>query len=373
MRSILFFLFIIGSFCFSSFGAEESPSADLRQVRVAVYESEPFVNLSASGDFSGSDIEIISLIAEASGWELEFVPVEKFSNLLPLVASEEVDAAISSITITTDRERSVDFSHPYMNTGLGILIQNENDLTFQQSIEQWFGARVGLFVSLFIIGIVFVATLVFFGILFYIVDGKAKSDSNDEDGLTASEVRKGVGSSSWLAFTTGSTIGYGDVVPVTWAGRVLAIFCFFALAIVISNVTAEITSFRVVNQMTASIESANDLRGKDVAVVSGTTSVGAAYRYDAEITEYENIDQAIAALILGNVEAVVYDRPRLRHFANTEGKGSVKLVDTLFESQDYGIAFTQGSNLVEDANIMLLSLRENGELDKIEKRHFGQD
>jgi ABC-type amino acid transport substrate-binding protein len=96
-------------------------------------------------------------------------------------------------------------------------------------------------------------------------------------------------------------------------------------------------------------------------------------RFDmgANVESYDNIDQAIAAMILGNVDAVVYDEPRLRYFANNQGRNKVRLVETVFESQDYGIAFVSGSPLLEEANVALLSMQEDGALDAIHRNYFG--
>jgi voltage-gated potassium channel len=51
-----------------------------------------------------------------------------------------------------------------------------------------------------------------------------------------------VGDAAWWAATTVTTIGYGDVVPGTSGGRVIAVFVMFASVATVSMSTAVITA-----------------------------------------------------------------------------------------------------------------------------------
>tara|TARA_B100001778_G_scaffold334986_1_gene350482 strand:+ start:34081 stop:35196 length:1116 start_codon:yes stop_codon:yes gene_type:complete len=369
MRLIAAIVFLI-SFISPAIAQEEEVQ-DRRAVKVAVYESDPFVSRADDDSLTGYDIALIEQIAFINQWNISYVQVDRFSDLLERVEDEEVDIAISSITITPERERSVDFSQPYMHTGLGILVSEDRSTTMSEAIGSWISTRVPLAVDLLTICFFFIIALMFWGIVLYLTDEQRKADAADEDGLTFMEVVRGSADSMWLAFTTGSTIGYGEVYPRKTAARITAVFCFFTVAILVSSLTATITSFNVVQQINVGIQGAGDLKGKTVATVGGTTSVSSAARYGANVETYDNIDQAIAAVILGNADAVVYDEPRLRYFANNQGRNKVRLVDTVFESQDYGIAFVQGSNLRESANVALLSMQDKGELSEFEHSYFG--
>jgi ABC-type amino acid transport substrate-binding protein len=61
----------------------------------------------------------------------------------------------------------------------------------------------------------------------------------------------------------------------------------------------------------------------------------------------------------------------LRYFAATDGRGTTRLVGSIFQPEKYGIVFVDGSERVEPVNRVLLELREEGRYDEIYRRWFG--
>ena len=341
-----------------------------RTVRIGIVAEEPFFIEGENGSMSGFDAEVLSTIGDTANWQVEVVHFDRFADLFTaLQGDNQIDGIMNGITINLEREQIYDFSQPYMNTGLGIMIAEESNQDFVSSIQAWIEVRIPLIVNLLVICALFLAALCVFGFLLYITDDQRKQDANDDDGLTFMEVMKGSANSVWLAFTTGSTIGYGDVYPKRVAARIVAVLCFFCVAILVSSLTASITSFNVVQQFEARIDGPSDLKGKKIAVVSGTTSVDEVEFYKGIVREYDNYDQCIAALIMGRVEAVVGDVPNLAFFANGEGQDVVVMADTTFAPQNYGIAFRQGSPLVEQANLAILASQD--EIKEISMKYFG--
>lgn len=97
-----------------------------RVIKVAVSPDEPFV-VKNGNDWAGYDIELWNSIAKANNWKTEFVPVS-FDQIFETVSTGKADVALSNISITEDRQKQVDFSQPYMETGLGILILGEKSI-----------------------------------------------------------------------------------------------------------------------------------------------------------------------------------------------------------------------------------------------------
>lgn len=117
----------------------------------------------------------------------------------------------------------------------------------------------------------------------------------------------------------------------------------------------------------------NDISGKTVATRTGSTS----YDYlienypDAEVIPFEGIVEAYMELRSGRVDAVVYDSPNAQYYANEKSEGSLKVVGDIAEAQQYGIAFKQGSELVQPFNEALAKFIKDGTYDDIYEKWFG--
>jgi glutamine transport system substrate-binding protein len=127
----------------------------------------------------------------------------------------------------------------------------------------------------------------------------------------------------------------------------------------------------VANNSTA--KSPLDLNGKVVAAKTGTTSIDyvKSHLKVKELREFPNIDQAYMALQAGRVDAVIHDTPNVQYFANTVGKGKVKVLPPALSGDEYGIGFPKGSPLVAQVNAGLKHIRANGEYARIYKKWFG--
>jgi polar amino acid transport system substrate-binding protein len=73
----------------------------------------------------GLDIDLMNAIAKKSGFEVEIVNVP-FDSLLAGISQCQYDAAISAITITEDRKKSMSFSDPYFAAGQVVTVNIDN-------------------------------------------------------------------------------------------------------------------------------------------------------------------------------------------------------------------------------------------------------
>lgn len=84
----------------------------------------PFSFLGDNGVNMGFDIELALRFAAYSGKNIEFVDMA-FSGLLPYVVSEKADLAVSDITITEERKKSVLFTDSYFTDFSGIIYRSD--------------------------------------------------------------------------------------------------------------------------------------------------------------------------------------------------------------------------------------------------------
>ncbi len=75
-----------------------------------------------TGDPEGFDVDVINAVADKMGLQCEYLPNQKFDTLVPLIKQGgKADVSIAAITITDEREESVDFSEPYLDSNQAIV------------------------------------------------------------------------------------------------------------------------------------------------------------------------------------------------------------------------------------------------------------
>ncbi|MCF8051975.1 MAG: glutamine ABC transporter substrate-binding protein GlnH [Desulfobacterales bacterium] len=121
------------------------------------------------------------------------------------------------------------------------------------------------------------------------------------------------------------------------------------------------------------IKGPEDLKGKVVAVKTGTATVDYANTLGAaKLVKFPNIDQAYLEVVTGGADAAMHDTPNVLYYIKTAGNGRVKAVGADVKAAYYGIGLPQGSELRDKVNIALLEIMEDGEYDKIYAKWFGK-
>lgn len=86
----------------------------------------PFEFVDKEGKMIGFDVDLIQAIGKQMGMEVQLQNTA-FDGLIPGLQSGNLDVAISGMTITEERKKSIAFSDPYYKSGLVIVVKKEND------------------------------------------------------------------------------------------------------------------------------------------------------------------------------------------------------------------------------------------------------
>jgi polar amino acid transport system substrate-binding protein len=111
----------------------------------------PFEMVTEKNEPEGISVDIASAFGEFLGRDVEIVNTD-FSALIPAIQSGEIDIAIASMSITEEREQSVDFSDPYFYFKIISLVNadfaNENNITKDSSVEELLAIDDALFTGI---------------------------------------------------------------------------------------------------------------------------------------------------------------------------------------------------------------------------------
>jgi len=98
----------------------------------------PFETLNLESEPEGISVDIALAFGEFLGREVEIVNTN-FASLIPSLNSGEIDIIIASMSITEEREQSVDFSDPYFFFKIISLVNkdfaDENNITEDSTVE----------------------------------------------------------------------------------------------------------------------------------------------------------------------------------------------------------------------------------------------
>jgi ABC-type amino acid transport substrate-binding protein len=331
------------------------------RIKVGISPFSPFIILSED-EPTGLSIDLWQALSREIELDFEFVKCMGVADKLKRLQEGSIDIAIGGITITEKREEMFDFTHPVYHTGLDILIPKVGKPTLLGLVSSLFkGHKIVIFGGLMIL-------IIIAGHIIWIVERSSKQ-------RTTSFHRKylpGVFEGMYWALITASTIGYGDKVPQRWIGRILAAIIIIIFLPIFGYFIAQISSDLTLQSLKVNINGPEDLRGRRVAVVGGTTSYEYMKKERAYIEAFVTVEDAYEALLNETVDAVVYDSPNLLFYANGEGKGKVTVVGKIFEPQDYGLALPQGSPLREKINRAILTLIESDELERTVAKWLGR-
>jgi polar amino acid transport system substrate-binding protein len=96
-----------------------------------------------TNQIEGFDIDLLNAIAAKENLDIEYINVS-FDALLAGMAQGMYDCAISSITITADRQKDMLFSDPYFAAGQIITVQKSNTtITGKNTLTGQVGAQLG--------------------------------------------------------------------------------------------------------------------------------------------------------------------------------------------------------------------------------------
>lgn len=131
-----FLWLLAGSLSLLSMGCREQDgppgSVKPRKLIVAMDATyPPFEVVDEKGEFSGVSVDLGRELGKHLGREVEFRNIN-FDGLIAALKSGSVDCIISSMTANDERRKSIDFSDPYVKTGLAILASAKSPV---QSLE----------------------------------------------------------------------------------------------------------------------------------------------------------------------------------------------------------------------------------------------
>lgn len=365
MRLWLLLLPVVCLFSLASSAAAQAveTAASGGKIRVVTRNLEPF-SFDKGGRRAGYAAELWEQLAREMKLDYEVQVVGSAQEVIDALKNKTADVGVGAISVTSKREEVIDFSQPFYESGLQVLVASASG-SFADNIL----AIVKNLFNLELIG----AFLLLMAAMFLISHLVWKFEHRINSDMWPKEYKSGIWESFWWTISTLLVGGADNKGPVGVGGRIVAIVWMLSATVLVSLLTASFTTTLTINTLKGDINGPADLPGRKVATVKGSTAENWLNIKGAKVVTAADAAACIEALKKEEVNAVVYDAPVLKYEAGKLHDDKLQMVGPIFERQNYAFALQQDSPLRERLNQALLKLTEQGVGAELRQRFFGEE
>ncbi|XP_076362724.1 glutamate receptor 1-like isoform X2 [Tachypleus tridentatus] len=289
----------------------------------------------------------------------------------------EADMAIAPLTITSARERVIDFTKPYMSLGISIMIKKPMKkkpgvFSFLNPLSK----KIWMCIILAYLGV---------SVVLFLVSRFSPVEWRFEEAFLGPSVSNDFSLMNSLWFSLGAFMQQGcDVCPRSVAGRIVGSVWWFFTLIIISSYTANLAAFLTVERMVTPINSADDL-SRQTEVEYGTLRFSSTQEFfkRSKIAVYARMWEFMNSR--KHVFTSLYDEG-IKRVRESKGKYAFLLESTTndyinerqpcdtmkvgrnLDAKGFGVGTPLGSSLRDRLNLAVLSLTENGDLARLKNK-----
>lgn len=329
-------------------------------LRVGVHDSPPFVMKKDDG-YVGMAIDLWDLVASELGYTYEYEEYETVREMIDATAAGEIDVAVSNLTITEARAARIEFTQPWYDSGLRIMVSNEPGTTLSKLLR-------GLRDSGFLRAYAWLAFAILFASLcFTLFDRRFDSSFPKKftDGFAES-------------FYTVMTVATSGKPPKRknlfgWLGRMWQGLWLICGVMVVAFITSSVTSVMTTQSIRSGVRSVQDLPGLNVGVVSGSTAETFAANSGLTTIPFASISRSAQALLDGDIDAIIGDKPVLEYYARTHASEPLTVVGAVFNPEKYGFGLPPDSPMRQAITVEVVGAQEDGALQNMITKYFGRN
>jgi len=326
-------------------------------LRVVTTPIAPFV-LPDTDPRAGFSIDVWEAVARRMhvDFTLQVVKTdERFSK----VERGDADVAIGLLVMTPEDEKRVDFSHPYLDSGLQIMVRAQREGHLLELFDSIPWGAIGELSGAAILIMLLLANVL------WLIE-RRNNPSFRKKYLAA------IGEGLWGSMLIVATGEHGDRDAPNVTKRIAVVVMWLVGVILIAQLTATVTSSQIVAHFQSEVRGPADLPGKKIAATPGTVAGDYLTGLGLPFTRMANPGEGIRMLTQGEVQAVVLNSAALQYLAAKRGKGVLQVVGPIFRPYKIGFVVREGSPLRKQINEALLAMYVDGTYEDIYAKWFSR-
>lgn len=265
----------------TSIPSDTSVSMENQTFTIVTIEETPFITKQSSSIkpdklvLMGYCIDLLEKLQEKLkfSYEVYLVPdgnygsqdalTKEWNGMVKEIIEERADMAVASFTISSERQKVIDFTQPFMHLGLTALVRSVNDEVDFFAFFKPFKVDLWLTIAVttFLIGVLlwFFGTFSPFGFYGRCVQ-IAHYNAPREHQKRRHTLR--LTKSLWSSLVHYVGQSADSLHPVSASGRITLAVWWFAILIIISTYTANLAAFLTIKRLSSPINSIEDLAGQ---------------------------------------------------------------------------------------------------------------
>ncbi|XP_053231797.1 glutamate receptor ionotropic, NMDA 2C [Podarcis raffonei] len=300
-----------------------------------------------------------------------------WNGMIGEVYYKRADMAIGSLTINEERSQIVDFSVPFVETGISVMVARSNGTVSPSAFLEPYSPAV--WVMMFVMCLTVVAITVFMFEYFSPVGYNQNLTSGKKSGGPSFTIGKSV----WLLWA----LVFNNSVPIenpkgTTSKIMVLIWAFFAV-IFLASYTANLAAFMIQEQYIDTVSGLSDKKFQRPqeqyppfrfgTVPNGSTERNIRSNYHdmhSHMVKYNqrSVEDALVSLKMGKLDAFIYDAAVLNYMAGKDEGCKLVTIGSgkVFATTGYGIALQKDSKWKRPIDLALLQFLGDGETQKLE-------
>ncbi|KAA3681637.1 glutamate receptor ionotropic, NMDA 2B [Paragonimus westermani] len=341
----------------------------------------PNITQYIDGCCSGLTMDLLIELMKDLNFEVELYEVadglwgawtpDGWNGIIRTLMDHKADMAVTSLKITPNRSQQVEFSVPFLETGIAVIVALREGAISPTAFLKPYDYQSWCVILVFSVHASGAALFIF----------EWFSPNGLDRGQTVGH-RFSLFRSLWLIWSMlfGAAVNADN--PRGVASRFLAnIWALFAL-VFLASYTANLAAFMIAKEDFYDLSGMNDWRLQQpwnvkppfrfATIPSGATEENIKINFP-EMAIYmhkfnrSTVEEGLKSLKAGDLDAFLYDANVLDYWASKDENCKLRIVGNLYAMTGYGIGFAKGSRWVEKVNSRILDYQKNGKFQRWKK------